>query len=201
MLKLPLKRLALGAAFLQLGVGVAQGASFEEYLKATEGGEVSAEAVEPKKPSKKKSRRATASKPLPPAKPALRESHEVPPVTESPQQEETRLTKNWGGPRSALSDRGIDIAMIYKGEFNKNFSGGAATDSTFLGNLDLRLSFDAKKLFGANGLSFFVYILGDHGGRPSSYVGDSMVSSNLPALGDPLNRLADQFRDLFGCLG
>src|SRR5262249_4533294 len=104
---------------------------------------------------------------------------EIAPIPESPQEEETRLTKNWGGPRKTLSDHGIDLALIYKGEVNRNFSGGIKQATNYLGNMDFRVSIDGEKLAGWKGGSAFFYIWGDHGGDPSKNVGDAQVTSNI----------------------
>jgi porin len=126
----------------------------------------------------------SAAKDLPPqvspvSRSATRDSQEQPPVAESPQEEETRLTKNWGGARTRLSDLGIDVAFIYKGEFNSVLSGGLQQRSTYLGNLDLRVSIDGEKLMGWKGGSAFFYVLSDHGGHPTQNVGDSQATSNI----------------------
>jgi porin len=140
------------------------------------------DAVRPHRPArkKKKARRDPASHaPAVPAKPAILEPREPGPVPESPQTEETRLTKNWGGARARLSGLGVDLAVIYKGEFNANLGGGLARGTAYLGNLDVRVSVDGDKLLGLKGTSAFFYGLGDHGGHPSQYVGDAQVTSNI----------------------
>ncbi|MFL5812230.1 MAG: carbohydrate porin [Bdellovibrionia bacterium] len=114
-----------------------------------------------------------------PQRSATRETQEVPPVAESPMEEESRLTKNWGGARKKISDLGIDLALIYRGEWNRNFSGGIRQASTYLSNIDLRVSVDGEKLVGWKGGSFFFYGLGDLGGDPSKNVGDAQISSNI----------------------
>lgn len=117
---------------------------------------------------------------------ATRESDKDSPVATSPQEEETRLTKNWGGARKRLSDRGIDLALIYKWEFNRVLSGGVSQKSETLGNLDLRASFDFEKLAGWKGTSAFAYVLGDHGGHPSFNAGDTQGTSNIESPVDAL---------------
>jgi porin len=114
-----------------------------------------------------------------PQRSATRETQEVPPIAESPMDEESRLTKNWGGARKKISDLGIDLALIYRGEWNRNFSGGIRQASTFLSNIDLRISVDGEKLVGWKGGSLFFYGLSDFGGDPSKNVGDAQVTSNI----------------------
>lgn len=114
-----------------------------------------------------------------PQRSATRDTQEVPPVAESPMEEESRLTKNWGGARKKISDLGVDIALIYRGEVNRNFAGGIKQATTYLSNIDFRLSIDAEKLVGWKGGSAFFYGLGDLGGDPSKNVGDAQGTSNI----------------------
>jgi porin len=114
-----------------------------------------------------------------PQRSATRETQEISPVPESPMEEEVRLTKNWGGDRKKISDLGVDLALIYRGEVNRDFSGGIRQATTYLSNIDLRISVDGEKLVGWKGGSAFLYVLGDLGGDPSKNVGDAMISSNI----------------------
>lgn len=123
-------------------------------------------------------------KPKPPSRPAIKENQEDLPVTESPQEEETRLTKNWGGSRKTLSERGLDIALIYKGEYVSVLSGGLQTGGVYLSNIDLRLALDLGKAVAWKGGSAFIYGLGNHGGDPSKLVGDAQITSNIETNAD-----------------
>lgn len=136
-----------------------------------------------------------SARPLPNS--AVRETHEEPPVPTSPEEEESRLTKNWGGPRRTLSERGIDVALIYKLEMNRVLSGGIQEKTETLGNLDLRLSLDGEKMVGAKGVSAFIYVLGDHGGNPSANIGDNQVSSNIETSSDFLKLHEAWIQQLF----
>jgi len=110
---------------------------------------------------------------------AVRETFHESPVAESPEQPEARLTKNWGGARTRLSDAGVDVGVIYKLDWNSVRSGGTEQNSEFLGNFDLRASFDLQKLLNWKGANFFVYVLGNHGGDPTENVGDIQGTSNI----------------------
>ncbi|MBS1962302.1 MAG: carbohydrate porin [Bdellovibrionales bacterium] len=146
-------------------------------------------AEKPKKKKKHHATRAPASagdwkRAEPPSRPsATRPSQEVAPVPESPEEEESRLTKNWGGPRKTLSEKGIDLGLTYKAEFTRVYSGGVERKSNTLGNVDLKASIDAEKLVGWSGGSLFFYVLNDHGGHPSQASGDSQGTSNLETVG------------------
>jgi porin len=110
---------------------------------------------------------------------AVRPSQTDSPVNESPQEEETRITGNWGGARTKLSDSGVDIGFVYKGDFTRNFSGGIDQHSDYLGNIDFKTSFNFEKLVGWKGGSAFFYALHNHGGHPTQHVGDAGSTHNI----------------------
>lgn len=124
----------------------------------------------------KRSRRPHA-----PFQPAHRDSQEVLPVPASPQEVETRLTGNWHGLRAKLSDHGVDLAVIYKGEVNRVVHGGKELKTVYLDNLDLRLGLDVEKLAGLKGGSAFFYGLVNNGRDPTQFAGDAQGSSNIEA--------------------
>jgi porin len=103
---------------------------------------------------------------------------------DGPSLEEERLTGAWGGVRQALLDRGLDLALVYKGELHRNSSGGVKKDQSYLANVDLKLAADGEKLVGWQGGHAFLYVIGDHGGRPSEYVGDANGTSNIEVATD-----------------
>ncbi|HCM40250.1 MAG: hypothetical protein A2Z97_13305 [Bdellovibrionales bacterium GWB1_52_6] len=119
---------------------------------------------------------------------AIRETHSESPVNTSPEEEENRLTKNWGGFRSRLSAQGVDLGLIYKGQYDSLRSGGLEPGSLYVQNIDLRLALDLEKLAGWTGGSMFFYGLFNHGGETSSRVGDEQVTSNIESPKD-LNKL------------
>ena len=71
------------------------------------------------------------------------------------------LSGDWGGVRKKLQDRGLGIAVTYKGDWMRNFHGGTEPRSLYLDNLDLKFLIDGEKAFGAKGFSFLVYGLGN----------------------------------------
>lgn len=148
-------------------------------------------------PAPVREKRKEANQPLPPSRAAIRDTQEVAPIPESPQEEETRLSKNWGGARKTLSDKGVDLAVIYIGELNSNLSGGVQRASTYLGNLDLRLSLNGEKLAHLKGASMFLYLLGDHGGHPSENIGDAQVTSSIETAADAFKVYEIWFQQLF----
>ncbi|OFZ17000.1 MAG: hypothetical protein A2X86_00685 [Bdellovibrionales bacterium GWA2_49_15] len=90
----------------------------------------------------------------------------------------------WGGVGSQLSDLGIDVSLVVKEEINKTLSGGVKKETVYLDNIDLKFAFDGDKLAGLKGSSAFLYILADHGGDPSTNVGDEQGTSNIETNAD-----------------
>jgi len=60
-----------------------------------------------------------------------------------------KLTGDWGGGRTTLSDHGVDIDLRLSQYYQGVTSGGVDTNSEYGGTMDYRFNFDWKKLFGA----------------------------------------------------
>jgi porin len=60
-----------------------------------------------------------------------------------------KLTGDWGGGRTTLSDHGVDIGLRLSQYYQGVTSGGVDTNSEYGGTMDYRFNFDWKKLFGA----------------------------------------------------
>ena len=66
-----------------------------------------------------------------------------------------KLTGDWGGGRTYLSDHGIDIGLRLSYYGQRVSSGGRDQNGEWGGTMDYRLNIDGKKLFGTwDGLSF-----------------------------------------------
>lgn len=95
------------------------------------------------------------------------------------------LTGDWGGARTQLQEKGVDIEFVYKGEVSQPLKRGVNKKTSYLNNLDLKLTLDADKLFGAKDTTVFIYGLGDYGSErgnsPSVNVGDQQGTSNIEA--------------------
>ena len=79
-----------------------------------------------------------------------------------------------------LFGEGIDFDVVYKADVISVLSGGLQRTTTALGNLDLKLTVDAEKLFGWQGARFFLYGLADHGGKPNAHnVGSAQGIDNI----------------------
>lgn len=96
------------------------------------------------------------------------------------------LTGDWGGDRSKLTENGVDIALTYKGEVGKALKRGVNEKKTsYIENLDLKITLDAEKLLSLKDTTFFIYGLGsrgsENGNSPSVNVGDHQGTSNIEA--------------------
>jgi len=70
--------------------------------------------------------------------------------------------------------------VVYTGEVFSVVSGGIDRKTEYLDNIDLTLTIDAEELWGWEGVTFFVYGLGNHGGDPSrTHIGDTQGISNI----------------------
>ncbi|MCB0413636.1 MAG: carbohydrate porin [Bdellovibrionales bacterium] len=104
-------------------------------------------------------------------------------VVETAYSEEPEIgwSPSWRNYRSKLEEKGYSLNISYKGDYVSNLNGGIEQRSSYLGNLDITADFDLEKLWGAKGLTFSVYGLGNHGGNPTEFIGDSFATSNIEA--------------------
>jgi porin len=141
----------------------------------------------------------------PGAAPVAEQDEPGAPPPEQPQHLVDEFLKDHGAARRRLNERGYEALAVYTADYFSNRRGGIERGSVFLGNLDLLFTLDAETAFGWTGTTFFVYILGTHGGDPSDLVGDAQGLDNIAApstiklyelLGEV--RLAPQFSLLAG---
>lgn len=92
-----------------------------------------------------------------------------------------RLTGDWGGARSNLYDKGLAFDINYKADAWRNVSGGANEGNRVSDNLDVMMSVDGEKAFGVNGMSGFLYLLSNSGGRINDLVGSNGGVDNIEA--------------------
>lgn len=104
------------------------------------------------------------------------------PVSAEPDPAPSGLFGDWGGRRTRWHERGIDLGIVYKGEYHR-FTAHGETRSGYFDNLDLRLGWDLGKSHGLTGTSFFIYGLGnsgaDRGDGTSAQLGDAQGVSNI----------------------
>lgn len=103
--------------------------------------------------------------------------------------ERDKLTGDWGGARTMLADKGIDIGIAYIGETLSVLSGGLRRGTVYEGRLDVTIDTDLGKLIGWTGAKTQVRAFQIHnGGRNAAdLVGSLADPSNIDAL--PTTRL------------
>jgi len=89
-----------------------------------------------------------------------------------------RASGDWGGRRSQLADLGIEFAVDYIAE---SFGRDDAENGSYLGNLDVMLTFDTEKLGAWSGGLFFLYGQNNHNSGISYSLNLLMPVSNLDA--------------------
>ena len=100
-----------------------------------------------------------------------------------------KLTGDWGGARSALSARGIEVGLIYIGETLTIARGGINPGSTYEGRLEASVDTDLEKLIGWKGASTHVKMFQIHKSpqNAADRVGSIADPSNIDAV--PTTRL------------
>lgn len=73
------------------------------------------------------------------------------------------------------------LEAAYTSDFSNNLKRGVVQRSVFLGNIDLKITFDTEKAKLWKGGSFFFYGLNNHGKSISNVVGNLQVTSNIEA--------------------
>jgi porin len=99
------------------------------------------------------------------------------------------LTGDWGGARTALKDKGIDVTINYIGETFAVLSGGINRRTSYEGRLEFSIDANLEKLIGWNGATSHVtvYQIHDGGSNVEQNVGGIADPSNIDAL--PTTRL------------
>jgi porin len=101
-----------------------------------------------------------------------------------------KLTGDWGGARTALSQRGVDITINYIGETFAMVSGGFRQGVDYEHRIELSIDTDLDKLMGWKGgiTHTTFYQIGHANGLPTAeYVGSIADPSNIEAV--PATRL------------
>jgi porin len=97
--------------------------------------------------------------------------------------EQDTLTGNWGGARTALKDKGIDLTLVYIGETLSVLSGGLARRSSYEGRFEFSVDADLDKLIGWKGATTHVtaYQIHNGGRNAADNVGNISDPSNIDA--------------------
>ena len=90
------------------------------------------------------------------------------------------LTGDWGGARTALKDKGIDVTIAYINETLAVLSGGVRRQASYEGRLEFSVDTNLEKLTGWSGASTHVTVYNIHnGGR--------VAADNTGSIADPSN--------------
>jgi porin len=97
--------------------------------------------------------------------------------------EQEKLTGDWGGARTALKDRGIDISLNYIGETLDVISGGLQKKPSYEARGEFSVDADLEKLIGWTGGATHVTVYGIHnaGYNAADHVGSISDPSNIDA--------------------
>jgi porin len=98
--------------------------------------------------------------------------------------EQDTLTGDWGGARTALHNKGIDITLNYIGETFAVLSGGLHRQASYEGRFEFSIDTDLQKLVGWTGASthFTIYQIHNSGHDAVENVGSIADPSNIDAL-------------------
>jgi porin len=94
--------------------------------------------------------------------------------------EQDTLTGDWGGARTALKSKGVDVSLTYINEVLGVMSGGINRRASYEGRLDLTVESDLGKLIGWDGFMTHVTVFNIHGSRDNAAV-------NVGSIADPSN--------------
>jgi porin len=95
-----------------------------------------------------------------------------------------KLTGDWGGDRTRLKDKGVEIGVTYTGETFRNMSGGLKRGTSFEGQLDVTLETDLEKFIGWRGAKTHIRAFQIHNARglnAADYAGALADPSNIDA--------------------
>jgi porin len=92
---------------------------------------------------------------------------------------EDTLLGDWGGVRSALADKGVEVSLEYQGDVWHVARGGKKRVTTYLDFSELRANLDGEKLLGIKGNSMSLSLITTNGTTTnSSTVGSTQGISN-----------------------
>ena len=115
--------------------------------------------------------------------------------------ERDKLTGDWGGARTALSDKGVDITINYIAEMFGVLSGGLQRRGSYEGRFEFSVDADLQKLIGWTGAAAHVTVfqIYDSGRNVAENAGSISDPSNIEAL--PTTRVFTAwFEQNFGSL-
>lgn len=101
------------------------------------------------------------------------------PVAQAEPDTTSPLTGDWGGERTRWAEAGLEIAANFKADVLHN-RGGLRSGTQTMFHTDVAIAADFQKLHGWDGLSGYLQVIDDRGGRSNGrHVGSFMGVSNL----------------------
>ena len=94
--------------------------------------------------------------------------------------EQDTLTGDWGGARTALKDKGIDLTLVYIGETFSVLSGGLRRRGSYEGRFEFSADADLEKLIGWKGATTHVTVFQVNNGNWNT-------ADNVDSISDPSN--------------
>ena len=94
--------------------------------------------------------------------------------------EQDTLTGDWGGARTALKDKGIDLTLVYIGETFSVLSGGLQRRGSYEGRFEFSADADFEKLIGWKGATAHVTVFQINNGNWNT-------ADNVGSISDPSN--------------
>ena len=90
------------------------------------------------------------------------------------------LTGDWGGTRTNLYNKGIDLGFTHKSDVLANTSGGIKRGAVWMGHTEARIKMDMEKLAGWNATSAYIHFHSDLGSKFNrDYVGSFIGVDNI----------------------
>ena len=122
---------------------------------------------------------------------------------DAPWWQRDRLSGDWGGSRTYLAEKGIEVGIAYIGETMSVVSGGLRRGAAYEGRLDLVVDTDLERLIGWSGAKTHIKAFQIHnalGRNVAHFTGSISDPSNIDAL--PATRLFTAwFQQDFGPYG
>lgn len=98
----------------------------------------------------------------------------------APNFKEETLTGDWGGNRTKLFLKGIEIGLTHKSDVVANVSGGIKNGTVWIGHTEARLNLDLEKLLGWEATTAYLHYHSDLGSKfNTNYVGGFVGVNNI----------------------
>jgi porin len=92
----------------------------------------------------------------------------------------TTLTGDWGGTRSNLYSKGVDLEFTHRSDLMSNTSGGIKTGTVWMGHTEARIRLDMEKLAGWNATTAYIHFQNELGSKFNrDYVGSFVGVDNI----------------------